>query len=304
MKRSIGLKWFLANALLAFTASALAGPDVDTKFLNSGSIGNTRHNLTQRQTAGGGPDGTQMDSVRNDYAEVCVYCHTPHGANGNVQLPLWNRTQRVTTYQTYDQLGTSSLTQTVSQPGANSISCLSCHDGQTAVDSIINMPGSGRYDPAQATAQSNGFLNGWTNPGATDAANHHALTETGCLACHSQGGFGDAFATAADFAIFKIGTDLRNDHPVGITFPTSSADFQPTSGNTPRGDLFFDANGNGRMDPADVRLYNTGDGAEVECASCHDPHGVPSGGSGTSFNPTFLRVSNGGSSLCLTCHVK
>ena len=34
----------------------------------------------------------------------------------------------------------------------------------------------------------------------------------------------------------------------------------------------------------------------VECASCHDPH--------TSANPTFLRVSNAGSAVCLSCHVK
>jgi hypothetical protein len=248
-----------------------------------------------------------MDPYRNDYGQVCVYCHTPHGANANVQLPLWNRTQKATAYQTYDQLGTTSLTQTVSAPGANSISCLSCHDGTTAIDSIINMPGSGRYNPAQATTQDNAFLsNSWTNAGASDAANHHALTETGCLACHSQGGFGDSFSAASDFAIFKIGTDLRNDHPVGITFPTASADFNAVNGNTARGDLFFDVNGNMKMDSSEVRLYETGGGPEVECATCHDPHGVPSGGSGsaTPFNPAFLRVTNDGSALCLTCHVK
>ncbi|VAW92721.1 hypothetical protein MNBD_GAMMA20-1957 [hydrothermal vent metagenome] len=57
----------------------------------------------------------------------------------------------------------------------------------------------------------------------------------------------------------------------------------------------------------------------MECTSCHDPHGVPSGGSGTNtrFSPSFLRVNNGigasrdentgitrngPSALCLTCH--
>jgi len=33
----------------------------------------------------------------------------------------------------------------------------------------------------------------------------------------------------------------------------------------------------------------------VECSSCHNPH---------SSNPLFLRVSNQGSRLCLTCHNK
>jgi predicted CXXCH cytochrome family protein len=37
-------------------------------------------------------------------------------------------------------------------------------------------------------------------------------------------------------------------------------------------------------------------GPSVECASCHDAH--------TPNNGTFLRVSNNGSGLCLSCHVK
>ncbi|MES1981640.1 MAG: cytochrome c3 family protein [Pseudomonadota bacterium] len=37
-------------------------------------------------------------------------------------------------------------------------------------------------------------------------------------------------------------------------------------------------------------------GPSVECATCHDPH--------TPNNGTFLRVSNNGSGLCLSCHVK
>jgi hypothetical protein len=67
---------------------------------------------------------------------------------------------------------------------------------------------------------------------------------------------------------------------------------------------FFDLNGNGRPDTREVRVYDSGDGFEVECASCHDPHGVPSAGAGSSFIPTFLRVANAGSALCLTCHTK
>ena len=51
-------------------------------------------------------------------------------------------------------------------------------------------------------------------------------------------------------------------------------------------------------------INDTGDGFEVECASCHDPHGVPSDGAGSTFNPAFLRVANSESNLCLSCHVK
>lgn len=293
------------GALLS-AATARADVDLPTKFSNIGGIGNTRHNLTQRQLSGGGPAGATMDSYRNDYLEVCVYCHTPHAANRTVAAPLWNRTMKATSYQTYDLLNTPSLTQTVSQPGINSLTCLSCHDGQTAVDSIINMPGSGRYLASQETSENAAFLNSnWNNSRGPDATVHARMSGAECLACHSAGA-GIVGAGATDFTVFALGTDLRNDHPVGIRFPAAAGpgtDFN----DPPRKEVrlaYFDGNGNTRADPNEIRLYNTGDGYEVECASCHDPHGVPSAGPGSVLIGSFLRVANAGSAVCLTCHAK
>ncbi len=305
--RTHGVMAALLAVVLVVLAAAPVHADTDrpTKFSNIGSVGNTRHNLSQRQVAGGGPAGQTMDSYRNDYQEVCVYCHTPHAANTTVAAPLWNRTMKATTYQTYDLLGTSSLTQPVSQPGVNSLTCLSCHDGQTAVDSIINMPGSGRYLASQQTSENTAFLDSWDNQRGPDATAHARLAPNECLACHSPGA-GVVGANATDFTVFSIGTDLRNDHPVGVRFPTSAGpgtDFKEPSRKEARL-AWFDANGNGRADASEIRLYNTGEGYEVECASCHDPHGVPSAGLGSVFNPTFLRIGNAGSAVCLTCHSK
>jgi Doubled CXXCH motif (Paired_CXXCH_1) len=292
---SVGLLLFSAGWVQAQTpAPSTAG----TKFSNQGGIANTRHNLTQRQPGGGGPAGGFMDLVRNDYGEVCVYCHTPHGADTNVKLPLWNRTTLATTYKTYNELKTSSLTQTVSQPGVNSLSCLSCHDGQTAVDSIINMPGSGNYLASQNVNTSQVFLNSWPGIGPKTGADHQGMNSAGCLSCHGAVGI----PGAPDFRIAAIGTDLTNDHPVGITFPTTNGpgtDFKTPTG-TQGNATFFDSNSNGSMDKGDVRLYD----AKVECASCHDPHGVPSGAAGSTFNLTFMRVANTNSAVCLTCHAK
>ncbi len=297
----------VAGMLAAASIPALADGDLETRFTNRGTVGNTRHNLTQRQASGGGPSGSLMDPTRNDYAEVCVYCHTPHGANAGVVLPLWNRTIKATTYTTYAALGTSTLTQPVSQPGPNSLACLSCHDGQVAVDSIINMPGSGGYRKDQASEQNNTFLNTWTNPRGPDAGLHIGLNPVasdGCLACHSPGT--EIFkANATDFTLFVIGTDLRNDHPVGVRYPTAGpeVDFRPTTGAR-TGMVWFDTDSDQRADSNELRLYDSGNGPQVECASCHDPHGVPSGSAGSTFNPTFLRVVNTGSQVCMTCHIK
>lgn len=112
------------------------------------------------------------DFTRNDYGEVCVYCHTPHGANTTTAVPLWNRPEQ--------------------------------------------RPPDRRPLPRP----------------------------------HCQHGL-----------------RRRHDHQ-----------WQP--------------------------VYNTGGGFEVECAPCHDPHGVPSAGAGSPFIGTFLRIANAESALCLTCHTK
>ncbi|MFQ5432706.1 MAG: hypothetical protein ACE5EN_09385, partial [Nitrospinota bacterium] len=96
-----------------------------------------------------------------------------------------------------------------------------------------------------------------------------------------------------------------NDHPIGIQMPNAVlyGFNEPTAvdGNK----WFFDANADGRADRDEIRLYDTGDGYEVECATCHDPHGVVAGGGTTGpLIPTFLRVNNDASSVCLTCHIK
>jgi len=333
---------------VSWAAIIPAAPTKNTKFTNIGSIANTRHNLTQSTAFdnNGYPIAAYMGTSRNDYGEICVYCHTPHGANNFIAAPLWNRTIKPTVYKTYADLGTTSLTQVVTQPGPASLTCLSCHDGQTAIDSIINMPGSGMGSLAQQTSQNTAFLNSWpvggggptnhmglnsTNgilgneqgslqatlapvpPGAgwtlqpcgfcPPGLNLYTLPGQGCLTCHSDVGDGVGAGAIADFRLYNIGTDLRNDHPVGIQFPALNG--PGTDWNTPAATQgtsnYFETIANGRMDKQEIRTYD----GKVECASCHDPHGVPSAGTGTVFNKTFLRKQNtDGSAVCLTCHNK
>lgn len=274
-----------------------AADDIPTKFSNSGGITKTRHNLTQ---AADGISSVQMDRYRNNYGEVCVYCHTPHGANNSIQAPLWNRTLTTATYQTYDQLETASLTGEVVAPGPNSLTCLSCHDGTVAVDSIINMPGSGRYSAAQVTSQQASFLGTWRNASGVDATVHIGLSGAGCLVCHSSGA-GVVGAGAADFTVAAIGVNLKDDHPVGVEFVAADLKaYDKSNGRI----AYWDTNGNSRPDASDLRLYNSGAGYRVECASCHDPHGVPTDLSRTTLIRSFLRRDNGESRLCQTCHAK
>lgn len=295
-------------AFLAVGMSLLAQADTDvpTHFLNRDSVVNTRHNMTQRQESGGSIISISMGPYRNDYGEVCVYCHTPHAGNSTTPAPLWNRTMKASFYANYNS---TSLDGTILTPGVNSLTCLSCHDGVTAIDSIINMPGSGGFLKSQETMQNDDFLDTWDNAQGPDATEHLGLklgSGRSCLECHSS--FAGLVGTgASDFIVFAIGTELFNDHPVGVPYRDPSiypgADYRAADriGKSMR---FFDTDGDGRPDSDEIRFYDSGNGFRVECASCHDPHGVPAKGGGPLFNKTFMRVANDGSKLCLTCHLK
>lgn len=333
MKRLYG--W----VLLGSGVCALAGGSVfadgwesTSRATNRNGITNTRHNLTMSyltQPALLSSLSTKreiMDASRNDYREVCVYCHTPHGANASVSAPLWNRTIKANTYSVYAKPLMSG--QTATQPGIASLTCLSCHDGTVAIDSVINMPGSSRYDAGQSSNVSDAFLDTWTNSSGRNTNTHAVMNTSGsvaCAACHNfanlsvlndvdncnkcHTGTPESHHTThlKGFNAYVIGTDLNNDHPVGVQYPThftSDVDFYPPTGETVGKMSFFDTNGDGRADTNEVRMYDTSGVYEVECASCHDPHGVPSAGPGSLFIPSFLRVSNATSGLCLTCHIK
>jgi len=306
---------FLFSVLVCSDSNA-DGWDPLSQASNTRSIINTRHNLT----ASFNDTGFIMVLARNDYGEICVYCHTPHGANTQIAAPLWNRTISTSQFQIYDKPRT--LDQPISQPGPNSLTCLSCHDGVTAIDSIINMPGSGGYNKDQETTVNMAFLDSWAGAGPTGT--HFSLgPETGgakCTFCHNPNGI---TPTTPDYTVFAIGEDLKDDHPVGVLYPDSfsaGTDFAKPDGNIAGKMSYFDLNSNNYPNKNEVRLYDSGEGPEVECASCHDPHGVPSDGDNGKFNPSFLRVNNGiadngtagtsgivsaaPSALCLTCHTK
>ncbi len=268
------------------------GWDPNSRAPNTDSIVNTRHNMTMSYLGGA---SVNMDSARNDYAEVCVYCHTPHGANTTIDAPLWNRTNPGTTYTTYNKPLSSG--QVATAPGVNSLVCLSCHDGTVAIDSVINMPnrpGLNSYDRSQEIAQNDVFLSSWPD----NSTRMHAKLGD-CMLCHTT-----TNPFAPDFSAYLIGTDLTDDHPVGVSLPDPTIfDFNPTTGVD--GNLsFYDRNANGRADNNELRFYNSGQGFEVECASCHNPHGTPiTGTNGGPLIPSFMRV-NEQSVLCLTCHNK
>jgi predicted CXXCH cytochrome family protein len=106
-----------------------------------------------------------------------------------------------------------------------------------------------------------------------------------CLSCHdgaaalnvtwdakTQTGYRTSIGTGSA----NIGTDLRNDHPIGFLYSDSV---------TAKGLTAYNATPTGS-----VRLQ----AGRVECASCHQVH--------NNSTAPFLRQSNASSALCLACH--
>lgn len=91
----------------------------------------TPHNLT---VPAKNPDPDMVNQIA-DYDEICVYCHTPHGAGGGAFL--WNRPSPSGPFRMYDE-GTDMPIDP--QPTGNSLRCLSCHDGTIGLDVVTNRP--------------------------------------------------------------------------------------------------------------------------------------------------------------------
>ncbi len=266
MRATVTMGLLLVTALI-WSSSALGD-----------SIIGSRHDLSFFNQRGynGSTSGPMQGFTFNDYREACIYCHTPH--NASAVAPLWNRNLPDSAgYQLYDSPNFDSTV--LNGPDGISLACLSCHDGTISVDDI-------RRKPA---------YHGWS-----DSKVHYRMDATkagrgsqSCAKCHSRGDGGIGGVNAAhDATVRYLSQDLRDDHPISMVYPTREKDpqfIQPTITKKDGGRAF--TNG--------IQTY---EGNKVQCATCHDIHN-PDEDNSEGRDP-FLRVSNKGSALCLTCHEK
>jgi predicted CXXCH cytochrome family protein len=75
-----------------------------------------------------------------DNQDMCIMCHTPHDAQDDQIVPLWNHTTTTSTFIVYSS-GTLDADDVV-QPTGSSRACLSCHDGSIAIDAYGGRPGN------------------------------------------------------------------------------------------------------------------------------------------------------------------
>lgn len=256
-------------------------------------IRNTKHNLSSIP-----PEGIER-SVHAVYTaqttEVCIFCHTPHGADAAeaIKAPLWNRTLSTSRYILYDQVWSTSFEGYERNPKPNAPTgysrlCLSCHDGTIALGLVVNRPGSG------------------------DEGEMSMVYPTGQLPAGGQGTMpvGSGVATG-DTRV--IGTNLQNDHPVSFVYDSSLA-MQDEELVDPGPPLYaFSAKVGDPTPISPMRRYPGTDLSRfdtVQCTSCHNPHAARFADG--SRVPKFLRANyynepadnNRGKIICLYCHDK
>ena len=191
-------------------------------------VRNTKHDLSSDSTSGG---------VKSDnYSEVCVFCHTPHGATTGRLAPLWNRSSGSRTFGVGDLYNSASL-DAVSKPSAveaainlsDAALCLSCHDGSGLAGGLNN--------PSNTA----------TVPGAQPSGG--ALLTVGANA--------------------NLNPDLSNDHPIGMNYVTVQSN--DTAGFL----VMTDATVPGFITNAatdTIPFYDYAGTNVMWCSTCHDVH--------------------------------
>ncbi|MCK5359691.1 MAG: hypothetical protein KAJ95_03650, partial [Gammaproteobacteria bacterium] len=268
-------------AMLSLVSNVIAGRISDVR--------NTKHNFSASvlpSILGGGDTRTVK---ANTESEICVFCHTPHGADLSAPGPLWNRALSGATYSTYNSGSLDATGEGIplNQPDGISKLCLSCHDGTIAIGSVRNASGSGGFQGPDITMTGTG-ASGEMAPGE---GNSTGFTR-------------------------HLGTDLGNDHPISLTYDTTLANADGEM-RYPSAESHLVVRQGGNTQITDIPLEydaTTGTGGKVQCNSCHDPH-IRS--TDPAENIKFLRLnrlqkaeptgslfSTDNDIICLACHDK
>lgn len=209
--------------------------------------------------------------------EVCIFCHTPHGGeyqdvSGN-RVPLWNKDLTAQENATYTMYG-----QTTPESDTYNAKPLSAWAPITGKPLGISLLCLSCHDGV-ATSEIDVVINYSPDGPISMPANMDAIADLG--------------AASPPHRNPNIGQDLSNDHPISILYnnapPTLVSADTATRGNVA-----------GLKDPSlidvSLKLFN----GRIECATCHDPHddGALAG------KAPFLRMSNAGSAMCTSCHIR
>ncbi|GLI38586.1 cytochrome C [Geobacter hydrogenophilus] len=285
-------KRFLATAVMAAIMAWGA-------IVNAGNqnIRWTVHNLSSTLPAGATLDRHwYSDSSANGGTDqVCIFCHTPHHAQP--AQPLWNKVNPTQAFNMYTSSSTlSSVARKATAPGPESLLCLSCHDGRTAINVIHNGDVGADALPADGGRKVIN-MSGWGGYNAENP-NHQALAmEITLFGTPYRANLGK---TGTDGDARFAGTNLMDDHPISFSYAAAQSE---------KGSAVLNSIESAKS--AGLRFFGP-NRDRMECSTCHDPHvdsglgydGLPTGSGGNNALRPFLVRDNVGSAMCLACHNK
>ena len=271
------MKQYLSMLLLILLVAA---PDAGAQ-----SIINTEHNLSAT-----GPGDVRALSE----SEICIFCHTPH--NSLPSSPLWNKDDPGYTYTLYHS---STVEAVPGQPDGSSILCLSCHDGTTALGSVLSRSGEIGFTGGIST------LPPGSSNISTDLADDHPISfdyTTGLAAADGQLKDPKAIVPPVSLQNGRMQCtschdphrNRTNDFLVlthqfsELCFSCHDRDYWSFSAHSTSTATW---NGNG-IDPWPRTEYLNV--AENACESCHNPH--------TAGNKLRLLNNLAEENNCLPCH--
>jgi hypothetical protein len=268
-----------ALALIVFVAVAMAA---NMSYAGKGArtgVNGSLHDMNNYAPTHGG--------TAEKYERVCVYCHTPHNAtvkepgSQNNFLPLWNHSIDTVQFGAYNWATPDNVPFTITDPliGPSRL-CMSCHDGNFAVD---------QHGPSFATNGTVPALTGnraighgkdlsTTHPIGFDYVNARTVRNKDNM---DIGGIGEIIPESLRFATqIDINTDV-NSNVYNTVTRNGSRTIQST-------------------------LYKS---TYMTCATCHEVHNKENAAQapatdGSETPNYFIYAKEQYSLICLSCHVK
>ena len=162
------------------------------------SVVNSKHDMIYGGFATGGGGNT----------EVCIFCHTPHAADGTVtQVPLWNNTEVANVGALYSNTLTMNFTPTALLADATDARmCLACHELGLSANSLVNEPNSGTITTPGVNLMSGDALL------STDLSNDHPIGMDLTANPENAGGMHNLTDIKSNFgAVDPFPGDIGND---------------------------------------------------------------------------------------------
>lgn len=226
--------------LASISAAAMVGL-VGITGASAASIVGSGHDMAATLNGNTGPTAPGSGPLAVGTDEVCIFCHTPHGAT-STEVPLWWRLAPATTSWTMYDSPSLGMTPGAAPQGV-SLACLSCHDGATALDNLQHIGG-------------NTILN-------ADGITHSTMADW------------------KSWMIIGDGGNLATEHPISFNYGDSvtakPAEIQPLATVQTAGLKFFGA-GADQMecatchavhDPANEPFLRLSNAASALCLTCH-----------------------------------